>query len=111
MLILINILFRMRCAAGTAAAIQYGTGAISGFYSSDNVQVGDLVVKDQVLFYIYFQVNVMLLFEGLLILLHQQEFIEATREPGVTFFAAKFDGILGLGFKEISVKGSVLYGE
>jgi phytepsin len=67
---------------GKAAAIRYGTGAISGYFSNDNVKVGDLVVKDQ-------------------------EFIEATREPGVTFLVAKFDGILGLGFQEISVGNAV----
>ncbi|KAI3456479.1 hypothetical protein Pfo_013142 [Paulownia fortunei] len=63
---------------GKSAAIHYGTGAISGFFSEDNVKIGDLVVKGQ-------------------------EFIEATREPSVTFLVAKFDGLLGLGFKEISV--------
>ncbi|XP_027367478.1 aspartic proteinase-like [Abrus precatorius] len=62
---------------GTFAAIQYGTGAISGFFSYDSVRVGDIVVNDQI-------------------------FIEATSEPGITFVAAKFDGILGLGFREIS---------
>uniref|UniRef100_A0A3Q7F5Y3 Aspartic proteinase n=1 Tax=Solanum lycopersicum TaxID=4081 RepID=A0A3Q7F5Y3_SOLLC len=67
---------------GTSAAIHYGTGAISGFFSQDNVKVGDLVVKNQ-------------------------EFIEATREPSVTFLVAKFDGILGLGFREISVGNAV----
>lgn len=34
-------------------------------------------------------------------------FIEATREPSITFMIAKFDGILGLGFKEISVGNAV----
>ncbi|XP_016500121.2 aspartic proteinase-like [Nicotiana tabacum] len=67
---------------GKSAAIQYGSGAISGFFSQDNVKVGDLVVTDQ-------------------------EFIEATREPSVTFLVAKFDGILGLGFQEISVGNAV----
>ena len=36
-----------------------------------------------------------------------QEFIEATREPSITFLVAKFDGILGLGFQEISVGNAV----
>ncbi|PKA62016.1 Aspartic proteinase oryzasin-1 [Apostasia shenzhenica] len=63
---------------GKSAAIHYGTGSISGFFSEDNVSVGDLVVKNQV-------------------------FIEASREPSITLLVAKFDGILGLGFQEISV--------
>lgn len=67
---------------GKPAAIQYGTGSISGFFSVDNVEVGELLVKNQ-------------------------EFIEATREPSITFLVAKFDGILGLGFQEISVGNAV----
>ncbi|KAA8524705.1 hypothetical protein F0562_011128 [Nyssa sinensis] len=67
---------------GKSAAIHYGTGAISGFFSQDHVKLGDLVVKEQ-------------------------DFIEATREPSITFLAAKFDGILGLGFQEISVGNAV----
>ncbi|PON91262.1 Aspartic peptidase [Trema orientale] len=63
---------------GKSASIQYGSGSITGFFSIDNVKVGNLVVKNQ-------------------------EFIETTSEPGVTFLVAKFDGILGLGFQEISV--------
>ncbi|KAI3457343.1 hypothetical protein Pfo_014006 [Paulownia fortunei] len=67
---------------GKSAAIHYGTGSISGFFSQDYIQLGNLVVKDQ-------------------------DFIEATKEPGITFLAAKFDGILGLGFQEISVGNAV----
>ncbi|CAL4975135.1 unnamed protein product [Urochloa decumbens] len=67
---------------GTPASIHYGTGAVAGFYSEDQVTVGNLVVQNQ-------------------------EFIEATHEPGFTFLFAKFDGILGLAFQEISVEGSV----
>ncbi|KAG7650290.1 putative phytepsin [Arabidopsis thaliana] len=64
--------------SGKRAAIHYGSGSISGFFSYDAVTVGDLVVKDQ-------------------------EFIETTSEPGLTFLVAKFDGLLGLGFQEIAV--------
>ncbi|RRT48416.1 hypothetical protein B296_00050846 [Ensete ventricosum] len=35
------------------------------------------------------------------------DFIEATSEPSITFLVAKFDGILGLGFQEISVGDAV----
>ncbi|XWS42279.1 hypothetical protein CRYUN_Cryun16bG0001300 [Craigia yunnanensis] len=63
---------------GKSCEINYVSGSISGFFSQDNVEVGGLVVKDQV-------------------------FIEATREGSLTFVLAKFDGILGLGFQEISV--------
>jgi len=63
---------------GKSANIRYGTGSISGFFSEDQVTLGGLVVQKQL-------------------------FIEATREPSVTFLVAKFDGILGLGFQEISV--------
>ncbi|MFS7905815.1 putative phytepsin [Helianthus anomalus] len=70
------------CYSGKSAAIQYGTGSISGFFSQDVIKLGDLVVKEK-------------------------DFIEATIEPGITFLAAKFDGILGLGFQEISVGGAV----
>ncbi|KAJ7530373.1 hypothetical protein O6H91_14G001500 [Diphasiastrum complanatum] len=62
---------------GTPIAIRYGTGAMSGFLSEDYVTIGDLVIQNQV-------------------------FAEATSEPGITFVFAKFDGIFGLGFKEIS---------
>ncbi|XP_020108048.1 aspartic proteinase-like [Ananas comosus] len=66
---------------GESCKITYGSGTISGFFSQDHVLVGDLLIKDQV-------------------------FIETTRESSLTFLVAKFDGILGLGFPEISV-GSV----
>ncbi|CAM6048445.1 unnamed protein product [Sphagnum compactum] len=63
---------------GTSFAMKYATGSMEGFLSQDEITLGDLTVKGQV-------------------------FAEATKEPASTFLGAKFDGILGLGFKEISV--------
>ncbi|KAI3755618.1 hypothetical protein L1987_55422 [Smallanthus sonchifolius] len=63
---------------GKHEAIDYGSGSISGHLSEDNIIVGGIVVQDQ-------------------------EFIEATTDVGMNFLAGKFDGILGLGFKETSV--------
>lgn len=64
--------------AGKPCKINYGFGMILGFFSEDNIKVGDLVVKNQV-------------------------FIEAIREASIMLSLASFDGIVGLGFQDISV--------
>jgi len=64
-------------ANGTTFFIEYGTGELKGYLSSDILYVGNLSTR--------------------------VTFGEATDEPGLTFKEAKFDGIFGLGFRDISV--------
>ncbi len=65
---------------GREFAIQYGSGALTGYLSKDTLTIGEdgLEIKDQI-------------------------FAEAVQEPSLSFIAASFDGIMGLGFPEIAV--------
>lgn len=44
----LNDSFALVHCVGKPADIHYGTGSISGFFSLDHVEVGDLIVEDQV---------------------------------------------------------------
>ncbi|KAF8914649.1 endopeptidase [Mucidula mucida] len=65
-------------ANGSSFEIHYGSGSMEGFVSTDTLTMGDLTIK-------------------------QQDFAEATKEPGLAFAFGKFDGILGLAYDTISV--------
>lgn len=44
-------LYILNCNSGKSCQINYGSGSISGFFSQDSVEVGDLAVKNQVGFF------------------------------------------------------------
>ena len=80
-LLLLLIIFVL-CIFSTKFAIQYGSGSLEGVLASDIFEVGGL--KSRV------------------------TFGEATKEPGITFKEAKFDGLCGLGFQSIAVDGGAV---
>lgn len=63
---------------GRPIQIQYGRGSMEGILSIDELTLAGLIVKNQT-------------------------FGEATKLPGITFAAAKFDGLFGMGFDTIAV--------
>ena len=68
---------------GTEVIFRYGSGPVSGFQSIDNVGMGDMVVKKQML-----------------------AEINNASGLGLAFLVGQFDGILGLGWPRISVNNA-----
>lgn len=71
-------------ANGTKFSIEYGSGAMTGFFSTDTITIGGQTVP-------------------------KQTFAEAVKVPGFVnnfrFLIGKFDGIMGMAFQNISVGG------
>jgi len=67
---------------GTTFNIQYGSGPVSGFYSTDLVTIGDVPIAG----YTFAEVN-------------------NTKGLGPAYTVGKFDGICGMGLDDISVDG------
>jgi len=65
---------------GKKFAIRYGSGSCDGYFSQDTINLAGVDVVNQT-------------------------FAEITNLPAIPFAAAKFDGILGMGWEQISVGG------
>jgi len=72
-------------ANGTEFKIEYGSGPVAGFYSSDTVQIGDYKVPE----YTFAEVND----------------VSGLGPHGLSYAMGKFDGICGMGWDDISVDG------